>query len=399
VIACLSVPHFALVVERQFDQALSTAPLIIWHPSASGGRVLAISQDVGRLGVKPGMPLHQAGALAPQARIIEANEAAYRQRLEALVITLAGFSPQVEVAEAGQRLVCFLDLGVLARNSVTELIRTLGQAAREGLALAPALGLDSGKFPARMAAQVSGPNKARLIRSGDEAAFLAPLSINHLPIRSDLKQQLHLLGLHTIGQVAALPVRTLLNRFGDEGRRLHRLANGVDERPVAVYRPKQARAMTHQADDPIESGLVLEALLRQMTDKLAAQLQAGGQAGRALSLKLLLANETSLEQHLILSRPGNEAGRLAQAFTGLLSQCRIQSGVIVLTLTVSDLKAARGRQLDLFVHQGEQQARLMDCLPDLAARYGADVFYQPRLAGGESGLPERRFTLQGVRDQ
>jgi hypothetical protein len=70
--------------------------------------------------------------------------------------------------------------------------------------------------------------------------------------------------------------------------------------------------------------------------------------------------------------------------------------VSALTLTVSDLTAVTGRQLDLFVHQSGQQTRLMDYLPDLAARYGADVFYQSRLAGDESDLPERRFTLQGV---
>ena len=398
-IACLSIPHFALTVERQRDPVLSAAPLIIYQPAASVGRVLGLSEDVAQRGVKPGMSVFQAQALAPQAKIIEANQAAYRQRLEQLASTLADFSPQVEITEAGQRAVCFLDLGLLARNGVTDLVQLLGQTVRERLALAPALGLDSGKFTAQMAAQMTQPNKARLIQPGNEAAFLAPLSINHLPIRADLKQQLHLLGWHIIGQVAAIPTKALVNQFGYEGRQLHRLANGIDERPVIAYMPKQTKTISHQAETPIDSALVLEALLNRMAGELAAQLQADGQAGRGLGLRLLLADKTHLEQNYSLSQPSNEAGRLAQTFLTLLNRCQIQTGVIEVTLTISGLTAATGQQLDLFVHQNGQRTRLESRLPDLAARYGMDVFSQPLLTDVGNDLPERRFRLQAVGGQ
>src|SRR5256885_1453317 len=73
----------------------------------------------------------------------------------------------------------------------------------------------------------------RVIPNGETPAFLATFSVDVLE-RPDLSDLLHRLGIRTLGAFAALPPEAVLARFGTDGLRAHRLANGQDERPLAA---------------------------------------------------------------------------------------------------------------------------------------------------------------------
>ena len=56
----------------------------------------------------------------------------------------------------------------------------------------------------------------------------------------DLADLLLRLGLRTLGDFAALPVRDVASRFGEPGEYAHRLARGLDSRPLATRPPPAA---------------------------------------------------------------------------------------------------------------------------------------------------------------
>jgi len=91
---------------------------------------------------------------------------------------------------------------------------------------------------------------------GQEASFLAPLSIDHLPADESMRWRLGLLGLGAMGDVARLPLGAFQQQFGAEGRRCWELASGIDNEPLVprvkeetVVRRLQlaARAVTLEA--------------------------------------------------------------------------------------------------------------------------------------------------------
>ena len=86
------------------------------------------------------------------------------------------------------------------------------------------------KFPAFVAATVSEPSRATRVPS-DVAAFLAPLTVDILPVPTDLKVALHRFGLHTLGDVGSMTETSLVGRFGTEGRRAWHLSRGMDDSP------------------------------------------------------------------------------------------------------------------------------------------------------------------------
>jgi DNA polymerase-4/protein ImuB len=94
------------------------------------------------------------------------------------------------------------------------------------------VGIASGKFTARVAAQTTRPGLAKAVPPGTEAAFLAPLSIEHLPASDFMRWRLRLLGLETIGGIARLPLGAFQAQFGPEGKRCWELAQGIDSEPL-----------------------------------------------------------------------------------------------------------------------------------------------------------------------
>lgn len=395
-IACVLVPHFAAAVERRANPALAGVPFVIGEPPDRPERVLAVSPEAFPAGVRPGMPLKQARLLCPQARLLPTQPARYASAYTELLDVLADFSRQIEPAETGAIASSYLELGHLSSKERVELTRQIGRRVREQTRLAPALGLASGKFPPHVAAISVTPNKAIVIAPGREATFLAPRPINLLPLDDDLARRFYLLGLRTLGQLAALPAGAVLVQFGSYGRWLHRLARGQDDRPVLPHRPPLVEQLTRSLDGPVNDRPVLVALGRLMLAELANRLQAGGRLTRELRLSLYLENGIEWAEGRLLRQATADPERLGQHLVVLLEGAGVDCGVTALSVSLAGLVPATGRQLDLFTHGGEQEQRLRETLPDLLARYGPDRFYAPAVTHPAAYLPEGRFQLRPV---
>jgi hypothetical protein len=76
-----------------------------------------------------------------------------------------------------------------------------------------------------------------------------------------------------------------------------------------------------------------------------------------------------------------------------MARVEVDQGITNLKVILVNLAPARGEQLDLFVHQTQQENRLNHALKDLVARYGDNCFYRVSLPEQQAHLPERRFRL------
>jgi len=199
-----------------------------------------------------------------------------------LLEVLSSFTSRLEPDDHQPAATGYLDLGRIEQTEAADLARRLGQSVREAARLAPAIGLARGKFPARLAAASTRPNKAVIVPTGGEAAFLAPFPVELLPLDADTARWLRLLGICTLGQLAALPASAVLAQFGVKGRRLHQLARGDDDRPVHPHRPRAVESVSRQLDGPVADLPRLETITQTMAVALGQRLQARGLVGREL---------------------------------------------------------------------------------------------------------------------
>ena len=97
----------------------------------------------------------------------------------------------------------------------------------------------------------SPPAPAGSSRPGGPPAFLAGLGVAALG-RPTLVDLLRRLGIHTLGEFAALPAGDVLARFGFDAALAHRLAAGEAARPLAPRQPPPDLDVLERFDEPIE---------------------------------------------------------------------------------------------------------------------------------------------------
>src|SRR6267378_1129078 len=109
----------------------------------------------------------------------------------------------------------------------------------QAIGACPALRLceaDPVHYDERFSRLLAPLGEAVVVPPGREVAFLADQPVALLPLEPELHRRLRLLGLRTLGQLAALPEAAVTAQFGRAGTRAWRLATGRAVEPV-VGRP------------------------------------------------------------------------------------------------------------------------------------------------------------------
>src|SRR5207245_547856 len=234
-------------------------------PIDKSEHVIAASEEALPFGVTPGMPLRQAEHLCPQATFIARDPIAAARLRELISIALYDLAPVVEVRVEG---IAWLDVSGVVKPG--ESIREARRRLRAAIGREPRLGLAPGPFSARVAAARARPG--RLVQVEDARTFLAPLASRELPLDEEQLERLDLLGLRTLGAVAAIGPRELESQLGREGRRAVLLARGAEPNELIPWRPPQFTSAHRQFEPPVEDREALLFVSRALCDDLAAEL-------------------------------------------------------------------------------------------------------------------------------
>jgi DNA polymerase IV len=237
----LDLDAFFCAVEQQHDSSLAGKPFAVGGKPESRGVVSSASYAARRFGIHSAMPMAQAVRLCPELIVVRPNFPAYRAASREVMARLHTLTPLVEQISIDE---AFLDVTALGTPGDV-LAAALQQTIRNELALSCSLGVATNKLVAKIATDVgkslvrSGamPQAICVVPPGDEAAFLAPLPTTALwGVGPKTAEKLAMLGIHTIGDIAAWPVADLQRRFGQHGEDLARRARGIDERPIVTER-------------------------------------------------------------------------------------------------------------------------------------------------------------------
>ena len=198
---------------------------------------------------------------------------------EPVVAVVEEFCPKVEVLWPGA---CAISVRGPARyfGGEAALVSKIAAAVRAA-GFAGQIGVADGLFAAELAAALgpdgrSGPD-ARIVPPGRTAAFLAAQPVSALG-RPELSYLLPQLGITTLGEFAALPAAEAANRFGASGELAHRLARGLDPRPLAPRPPAADLSVRCEFDPPAEQSEPVVFAAKSAAEDLHARLAASGLA-------------------------------------------------------------------------------------------------------------------------
>lgn len=243
--------------------------------------VLACSAAARAEGVRVGRRRRDAQAACPSLRIVADDPDRDVRGFSPLVRRIEAVAPGVQIVRPG---LCLLRARGPARyyggepEAARVMLDVLAEAGVTGVLAAVA----DGPFTAEQAArslerrsldEPSDDGSVRIVAPGASAAFLAPLPVTALD-DPDLASMLARLGVHTLGEFAALDVERVHDRLSDHGARLHALAGGADSRAVTPRVPPPELAREAAFEPPLELADQVAFAVRQTADAFTAALAA-----------------------------------------------------------------------------------------------------------------------------
>ena len=264
-------------------------------------------------------------------------------------------SPLVEPLSLDE---AFVDLAAapqrdLSPGALTDLGRELKQRIHARTELTASVGLATSKLIAKIASDLGKPDGLVLVPPGTELELLLPMSVRTIwgvgPATAD---RLARLGARTVADLAALTEDELVASLGNaHGRLLHQLARAEDDRPVIPDRASKSVSIEDTFDRDITDRRVLAGVADRMARRVCERLAAAALSGRTVTLKVRLADFSTLSRSQSLPAPTDDAHVVTRLALRLLDDVDTSDGVRLLGVGMSGL--ADWVQEDLFTDQGE----------------------------------------------
>lgn len=404
-VACIYLPSFPLQVHvRLAPHRAGTAFAVAEAPSESERSrpsILVCSRAAWELGVRPEMTATQARALAPEVDILTADPPLYREALEALAEVLMHRSVTVDIGSEGfqaqQSIYLRVPRGSRGDSFGGQIHTLLGRHGYRGR-----VGVADDRFTAWAAAMTAREpregtpfsQECTSIPCGGAAAFLAPLSIDLLPLPDDIRHMLQTLGVHTLGDFAALPPPSVGRRWSGDGVDYQKLARGDGPAVLTGFSPRERIVESIDLDDELTDLEPLSFLLRPLADRACDRLRGRSAATTRVALRLRGRPDERTELILEPSRPTLSGRTLLDLARARLQDSRLDHPVTGADLIVLDESEPELDELDLFDHRdGERSPEALDiAIARIESMFGSDAASSAEVI--DSHRPERAFRLK-----
>jgi len=343
------------------------------------------------------MGLGEAVDICPELALITPDPSRAGQIWEAVLARIEATGAAVESERDGE---AFFDAAGVQRlhGGLEGVLGTIGARLGPNFLVAAA--------PTRLAALAMAgempvdelPGKRCVLPPEETAAFLAtlPLTIllDRLPGPAQearrMLEAMRRLGLRTLGDLAALPLDAVADRFGPTGLAARDLALGL-EGPIRPRPPYEQ--MVEWLDLPdAATGLHLEGGLTILCDRLAGRLRSTGASARTLLVEARLLGGGSWSYQASPRWPTTSSTILRLLLFPALEQLPRPAGRLGLRALETAPQAAD--QLEVVNRPGEtRRRRLGEAARQVRAAVGESALMRILETEPESRLPERRMLL------
>lgn len=277
---------FFAAVEQSRHPELKGRPVVIGGEGdpTQRGVVSTASYEARKFGIHSAMPLRTAYKLCPHAVFLSVDYEEYSRVSEIIKNALRQFTPLVEDVGIDE---AFLDISDVEGSS-SDISEEIKKRIFNETGLTCSIGIGPNKLLAKIASDMQKPDGLTIIGEGDIEARIWPLSARKLwGVGPKTEAHLKDMGIDTIGDIAGMPLETLVETFGNSyGRFLYESSRGMDESPLVTHwEPKSSsRETTFQRDT--DNWQEIARNLAELTKAVVADLKRSGYRGRNVTVKV-----------------------------------------------------------------------------------------------------------------
>jgi len=340
IIIHVDMDAFFASVEQAADPTLRGKPVLVCGGLDTRTVVAAASYEARKYGVHAAMPLAIARLKCPNGVFIEGDPEKYIYTSIRLNDLFREFTPIVEEFSIDES---FLDVTDVADRygGPMEMGRQIKQRVRERFNLPCSVGIGPNKLLSKTAANLGKPDGLMELDYKDIPEKFHPLPVDKLyGVGEETAKKLALLGVRTIGQLAALPVPALRKIFGVIGELLHDAANGIDNSPVLTPEempPPKSVGNDHTLHADTLDPEVIRSVLLGLSSKVARRLRKGGHAGRTVTVKIRFADFTTITRSRTLDTYVDLDKEIFDVALQIVDAVQKQRAIRLLGVSVSNL--------------------------------------------------------------
>jgi DNA polymerase-4 len=316
--------------------------------------------------------MFEALRLCPQAKVVRPNFEKYAKAGREVRRMMLALTPLVEPLSIDE---AFLDLTGTARLHGMTPAKALARFAADvekNLRITVSIGLSCNKFLAKVTSDLDKPRGFAVLSASDAPVFLGPKPVSFIYGVGKVSAARYAQdGFHRIADLQRTSEIELMRRYGEEGRRLARLARGFDERTVSAERETKSVSSETTFERDIADFRALERILWSQAEDVSARLKTKELAGATVTLKLKTADFKIRTRARSLESPTQLAQRIFAAARGLLEHEADGTRYRLLGVGLTGLTTAdEADPADLVDSRAAQAEHAVD---SVRARFGDDA--------------------------
>jgi DNA polymerase-4 len=385
----LDLDAFFCAVEELHQPNLRGKAFAVGGRPDQRGVVASCSYPARAFGVHSAMPVSQALRLCPDLILVSHSHGKYGELSRQVMERLNNLAPLVEQISIDE---AFVDISEI-REPSREIALKLQKQILDELGLPCSVGVASNKLVAKIATETgkktsrgaqpgglpSYPYAVTVVPPGTEAEFLAGLAVSMLwGVGPKTEKRLAGMGIHTIGDLAALGEDPLAAMFGENGRELARHALGQDDRPVVTERVTKSISQENTFSRDVNDDKTLDNMLRRLSAEVGNNLRKEHLAGSTVKIKLRWPDFTTITRQTTLPVPTDLDDEIYLTAKNLLMKVREKGQLVrLIGVGVSNLGPPI-RQLELWGQESEKARKLQVIMDELRAKYGKNIIDRGR---------------------
>ena len=369
-IVFLDMDAFFASIEQKARPELRGKPIGITN-GLIGTCFITCSYEARKYGIKTGTRLKEARQLCPHVQQVPARAELYAKVSTEIMSALQTVTPDIEISSVDEAFLDVTNCQGIYKNPIDA-----GELAKkivyEVAGITCSVGISGDKTTAKHAAKLIKPDGLLMIPPWLACAHLKNVPVTELSgIAGGIGEFLNDRQVYVCGDMVKLPIGELARRFGNIGRRIWYMAQGLDTEPLnrTVAPPK---SIGHGKVMPpnTKSLRVLRTYLHHMSEKVAARLRKHALEARSffIGFRVKHAKHKWLAGKFQAEEPTNDGRKIWMLAKKLLDRWKGE-GVFQVQITALDLRPS-GNQLSFFDVLDEQRQCLNRVRDQINERFG-----------------------------
>lgn len=359
---------FFASVEQRDHPEWKGKPVIVCGESRRGV-VSTASYEARTFGVHSAMPTVKARELCPHGIFVPPRFTAYKEASDTIHQIMLHYADAYEPISLDE---AFLDISGMGTQYPT--LGSIGRAIKkdifEQVHLVASVGIAPNKFLAKMASDMDKPNGLFIIPYGKEKDILAPLPVRRLwGVGKVTEKKLLAAGYQTIADIQKASPGALQKLLGNQGALLHKLAFGLDNRPVEAERTIKSIGDESTYETDLTDRKQIEREIAIHSDIVAQRLRKHEMLARTISLKIRFASFRTLTRSYSMEEGTNLQEDIDRIARNLLSQLFISEGIRLIGVTASNLGPEMS-MASLFSEEQDKRSRAAHVMDEIQSKFG-----------------------------